>query len=344
MLATVYAVLVVLSPGWFVAASGVRAALLGLVVATGSAGVACSVLVYHVVRRPFWQASYGGFKFAGTAVVLGLAAALAATSIAALGHPAMPPGAASWRPLTLVALGLIAAISAKLWFEARLVRGYARSELSSLRKTALLLGGPLGRPAGLRRLLGVVGGVVLPALAVMEVATANPGAAAADCGSCPGSLDRRRDGRAIPLLHRGGQAEDAGRADAVKTADGSPSLLHRTLSLVRACDGRLTRELLRAPGRFGLGQVPAGKTPHATTGMVCGFCSTGCGLTIHLRDGAGGEPHADDRTPGQPWHGLLKGLGSLERPRRRLIARPCRSSWVRTAAGARWTGTPPSPR
>lgn len=180
MLATVYAVLVVLSPAWFIAASGVRAALLVLVVATGSAGVACSVLVYHVVRRPFWQASYGGFKFAGTAVMLGLAVALAATSIAALGHPAMPPGAALWRPLTLVALGLIAAISAKLWFEARLVRGYARSELSSLRKTALLLGGPLGRPAGLRRLLGVVGGVILPALAVMEVATANPGAAAAD--------------------------------------------------------------------------------------------------------------------------------------------------------------------
>ena len=71
----------------------------------------------------------------------------------------------------------------------------------------------------------------------------------------------------------------------MKTADGSPSLLHRTLSLVRVRDGRLTRELLRAPGRFGLGQVPAGKTPHATTGMVCGFCSTGCGLTIHLRDG-----------------------------------------------------------
>ena len=68
-------------------------------------------------------------------------------------------------------------------------------------------------------------------------------------------------------------------------AGGSPSLLDRALNLVRARDGRLTRELLRAPGRFGLGQVPAGKTPDATTGMVCGFCSTGCGLTIHLRDG-----------------------------------------------------------
>jgi assimilatory nitrate reductase catalytic subunit len=56
-------------------------------------------------------------------------------------------------------------------------------------------------------------------------------------------------------------------------------------SLFRARDGRLTRELLRAPGRFGLGQVPAGKTPDATTSMVCGYCSTGCSLNVHLRDG-----------------------------------------------------------
>jgi len=71
----------------------------------------------------------------------------------------------------------------------------------------------------------------------------------------------------------------------VKAAGGSSSLIDRTLSLVRARDGRLTRELVRAQGRFGLGQVPAAKAPHATTGMVCGFCSIGCGLTIHLRDG-----------------------------------------------------------
>jgi anaerobic selenocysteine-containing dehydrogenase len=71
----------------------------------------------------------------------------------------------------------------------------------------------------------------------------------------------------------------------VKAAGGGGSLLRRTLSLVRARNGRFTRELERAPGRFGLGQLPAGKTPHATTDMVCGFCSTGCGLTIHLRDG-----------------------------------------------------------
>lgn len=49
-------------------------------------------------------------------------------------------------------------------------------------------------------------------------------------------------------------------------------------------EGPLTRELLLAPGGFGLGQVPQGERPDATTTMTCGYCSTGCGLNIHLKD------------------------------------------------------------
>ncbi|MEZ6070053.1 MAG: molybdopterin-dependent oxidoreductase [Pirellulales bacterium] len=60
----------------------------------------------------------------------------------------------------------------------------------------------------------------------------------------------------------------------------------KLLPRLHAHDGPLTRELLLEPGRFGLGMVPATMTPHATTNMVCGYCSTGCGLNIHLRDGA----------------------------------------------------------
>jgi anaerobic selenocysteine-containing dehydrogenase len=63
------------------------------------------------------------------------------------------------------------------------------------------------------------------------------------------------------------------------------SLMGRIRSLLRARDGHLTRELLRSPGRFGLGQVPTRIAPDATTGVVCGFCSTGCGLTVHLKAG-----------------------------------------------------------
>jgi anaerobic selenocysteine-containing dehydrogenase len=54
---------------------------------------------------------------------------------------------------------------------------------------------------------------------------------------------------------------------------------------LREFDGPLTSELVQQPGMFGLGRVPSRLKPDATTTLVCGFCSTGCGLTAHLRDG-----------------------------------------------------------
>ncbi len=56
-------------------------------------------------------------------------------------------------------------------------------------------------------------------------------------------------------------------------------------SLFRRWHGPLTEELRRKPGQFGLGQVPADRAPDSVITAVCGFCSTGCGLKVHLRDG-----------------------------------------------------------
>jgi anaerobic selenocysteine-containing dehydrogenase len=49
--------------------------------------------------------------------------------------------------------------------------------------------------------------------------------------------------------------------------------------------GRRAIELARTAGPFGLGQVPARLQPEATTRLVCGYCSTGCSLDAHLREG-----------------------------------------------------------
>ncbi len=70
---------------------------------------------------------------------------------------------------------------------------------------------------------------------------------------------------------------------------------NRALSLLVHRSGPFTRELQLAPGGGDLGLVPARWSPDATTTMVCGFCSTGCGLDIHLRDGEGigATPNAD---------------------------------------------------
>ncbi len=55
---------------------------------------------------------------------------------------------------------------------------------------------------------------------------------------------------------------------------------------LRAWDGPLTTDLVQHPGDFGLGNIPRQLTPDSTTTVVCGFCSTGCGLKVHLKDGA----------------------------------------------------------
>ncbi len=53
----------------------------------------------------------------------------------------------------------------------------------------------------------------------------------------------------------------------------------------RAFKGPLTEQLIREPGKFGLGQVPSNLAPDGVTSAVCGYCSTGCSLKIHLKDG-----------------------------------------------------------
>jgi anaerobic selenocysteine-containing dehydrogenase len=55
-------------------------------------------------------------------------------------------------------------------------------------------------------------------------------------------------------------------------------------NLLRQHDGPLTRELLLEPAAFGLGHLPTGAHPDAVARTVCGYCSTGCGLDVHLKD------------------------------------------------------------
>ena len=56
-----------------------------------------------------------------------------------------------------------------------------------------------------------------------------------------------------------------------------PTLVQKT--------GPLTERLLLEPKTLGLGTLPIAKIPNSTTNMVCGYCSTGCGLQVHIKDG-----------------------------------------------------------
>jgi len=57
--------------------------------------------------------------------------------------------------------------------------------------------------------------------------------------------------------------------------------------LLLARTGPMTSELVQHPGDFGLGKVPSRLAPAGTAKAICGFCSTGCSLKIHLN--AAGE-------------------------------------------------------
>jgi assimilatory nitrate reductase catalytic subunit len=118
------------------------------------------------------------------------------------------------------------------------------------------------------------------------------------------------------------------------SAESPSSLRARAADLLHQKDGPLTRDLLLTPGAFGLGRVPERLKPDQTTTMVCGFCSTGCGLNVHLQQGEavnltpatqypvnlgmacpkGWEALAPLRAPDRATTPLLKGPGGKLRP------------------------------
>ncbi len=75
------------------------------------------------------------------------------------------------------------------------------------------------------------------------------------------------------------------------------TLAAKAADFIRVWDGPLTKDLVQTPGDFGLGKVPERLKPDDTTTMVCGFCSTGCGLNIHLKDGQAINLSADTHYP-----------------------------------------------
>ena len=75
------------------------------------------------------------------------------------------------------------------------------------------------------------------------------------------------------------------------------SLMGSVGDILMGRDGPFTRELLLEPGKFGLGKIPSRLKPDAVTTSVCGFCSTGCGLKVHLKDQEAVNLSPDNKYP-----------------------------------------------
>lgn len=62
------------------------------------------------------------------------------------------------------------------------------------------------------------------------------------------------------------------------------SLVGKVGSIFRQWDGALTRDTVLESSTLGLGKLPERLLPDETTTMTCGYCATGCGLEIHLKE------------------------------------------------------------
>jgi DMSO reductase anchor subunit len=131
----------------------------------GLAGVVCSVLVYHVTRRPWWSAGLTGFKFLMTTIVLGLATmSLSLSAGVALLHDAEAARAVARVSDASVRL-LAAATLLKLIGELTSLRHLSDRRLTPLKRSALLMRNDLRSYTLTRFAAGLAGGVALPLLA-----------------------------------------------------------------------------------------------------------------------------------------------------------------------------------
>ena len=136
-----------------------RDSLCAAVAATGAAGVGCSVLIYHVTRRAWWNAPATGFKFFMTAAVLGLATAELTLSIGARSLD-RPDGAALTILGVEVARLLVAAGLLKGLGELLALRHLSDKRYTDLKRSAVLLTRDLSRYTTARFALLAVGLVV----------------------------------------------------------------------------------------------------------------------------------------------------------------------------------------
>jgi formate dehydrogenase iron-sulfur subunit len=143
-------------PGW-IGTKAASDALGTLVVASGLAGVGCSVMLYVRTAREWWSGARTAFRFYATAAVLGLATTL--VTLLAFG---CGPSGGVCAGVSLAARLLAIVAGVKLAWETSILLHLGDKQLGSLKRTALLLLGDLKDEAGLRLALGAVGGVLAP--------------------------------------------------------------------------------------------------------------------------------------------------------------------------------------
>ena len=136
----------------------------GLVALAGLVGVFCSVMIYAFTQRDLWNLEQTLIRFSLTSALLGATTTL----LTSLLMQWFGDADAAARMLRGVGRSLIPAVMAlslaKLLFDLALLRHLGNSRMTSLKRSALLVCGPLLPVAVARLGLGAFGGIAMPAM------------------------------------------------------------------------------------------------------------------------------------------------------------------------------------
>ncbi len=140
------------------------------VVLVGAAAVGCSVMIYALPHRELWNPARTAVRFALTAGWLGVATFWSSSLLLSVVRPAMIDGhlvREHGRPLCLV---LLAVAATKLLWEASLFGRLLSRNMTSLRRSALLMTRELANVTLARFALGLLGGVCMPGFLLLRFA------------------------------------------------------------------------------------------------------------------------------------------------------------------------------
>ncbi len=132
--------------------------------ATGIVAVFCSVMIYAFTRRECWSRWRVAMRFALTSAVLGVAAVWLSVLILSLVHPSTALSDLVAEHTGDLCRALLLLASVKLLWESTILFHLWPHRLTPLKRSALLLIGPLGSVTLARFAVGILGGIVTPIL------------------------------------------------------------------------------------------------------------------------------------------------------------------------------------
>jgi DMSO reductase anchor subunit len=143
--------------------------LLGFLTCTaGAVAVGCSIMIYASTGRPFWSLHRTATKFALSCAVLGLPIALLVSLLVGAWHLDFTAADIMGEYGQQLCRGVIMAAAAKILFELVDFAELRRRQFTPLKRSAVLLSDNLARATMLRYLFGTVGGLLLPAVLLVE--------------------------------------------------------------------------------------------------------------------------------------------------------------------------------